>query len=52
MWLRQQSGEALDVVIRRGTMTDFLLGGVLAANHITELIAQTRNFSLVIAPVS
>jgi hypothetical protein len=51
IWGRYQSSATLDVAIRLGTMTGFLLGAVLVANHVTELFVPTRNFSLVIGPV-
>jgi hypothetical protein len=50
-WVRHQRSVPLDAAIRRGTMTGFLLGAVLVANHTTELFVPTRNFSLVIGPV-
>ncbi len=51
IWVRYQSSAPVGVAIRLGTMTGFLLGAVLVANHVTELFAPTRNFSLVIGPV-
>ncbi len=51
IWMRYQSSAPLDVAIRLGTMTGFLFGVVLVANHVTELFAPARNFTLVIGPV-
>jgi hypothetical protein len=51
IWGRYQSSATLNVAIRLGTMTGFLFGAVLVANHVTELLVPTRNFSLVIGPV-
>lgn len=51
IWVRYQSSAPLDVAIRLGTMTGFLFGVVLVANHVTELIVPARNFTLVIGPV-
>jgi hypothetical protein len=51
IWAQYQRNATLDVAIRLGTMTGFLLGAVLVANHVTELFVPTRDFPLVIGPV-
>jgi hypothetical protein len=51
LWVWHRSSAPLDVAIHLSTMTGFLLGAVLVANHMTELFVPTRNFSLVIGPV-
>lgn len=51
LWVWHRSSAPLDIAIHLSTMTGFLLGAVLVANHMTELFVPTRNFFLVISPV-
>jgi hypothetical protein len=51
IWVGYQRSAQLAVATRLSTMTGFIFGAVLVANHMTELFVHTRSFSLVIAPV-
>lgn len=50
-WVWYQRWIDVRAAIRVGAITGFLLGVVLAANHIIELFVPARAFALVISPV-